>query len=140
MKRLILAFTIILFSISGFSQMGMDMSGSGSKKNLSMFMGYLSDVKCAESNNGISADGFNLKLNPEKHTVKCMKMPPCAMSGYGMFIKGNDGKYSFYRFDKKGAEMSKELLKKTKKKDNVSIHVMGVLKDNIIHVDTLQEM
>jgi len=140
MKRLIFIFTVLLFSVSLFAQMGMDMSGSSMKMNNTMFMGYLSDVKCAESNNGVTSDGINLKLHPEKHTVACMKMAPCAMSGYGLFIKGSDGTYSFYRFDKKGTDMAKNLLKKTKKKEGISVHITGEMKNNIINVATIQEM
>ena len=140
MKKIILIFIFFLFSISGFTQMNMDMSGSAMKTDISMFIGYLSDVRCAESNNGVTADGINLKLHPEKHTVECMKMLPCAMSGYGIFVKESNGAYSFYRFDKKGIEYSKNLLKKTKKKDGISIHVTGEKRDNIIYVETIQEM
>lgn len=140
MKRVFLVFTILFVTSYGFTQMGMNMSGSSMKTNSSMFMGYLSDVRCAESNNGVTSDGINLKLHPEKHTVACMKTAPCAMSGYGMFIKGNDGAYTFHRFDKNGINLSKELLKKTTKKDGISVHVTGVMKDNIIYVESIQEM
>jgi len=138
MKRVIL--TMLFVPVLAFAQMGMDMSGSAMKGSSSMFMGYLSDVRCAESNNGVTSDGINLKLHPEKHTVACMKMAPCAMSGYGLFVKGSDGVYSFHRFDKKGIELSKDLLKKTKKKEGVSVHVTGEMKNNIIYVQTIQEM
>ncbi len=140
MKKIILIFTIIIISGFGYSLTGMDMSGSSMKTNSAMFMGYLSDVMSAESNNGVTADGIDLKKNPEKLTVVKMKTLPSAMSGYGLFEKGSDGKYSFHRFDKKGTDLSKDLLKKTDKKNGISVHVTGELKGNIIYVESIQEM
>jgi len=140
MKRAVLFFSAIFFSLSVFSLTGMDMPDPGTKTNSAMFTGYLSDVRCAESNNGVTSDGIDLKLHPEKHTVACMKTLPCAMSGYGLFIKGDNGSYSFYRFDKKGINLSKDLLKKTARKSGIFVHVTGELKDNIIYVESIREM
>ena len=133
MKRVISA--IIFTALVGLSLYGMEMSGSSS-----MFMGYLSDVMSAEYNNGVRSDGVNLKLNPEKQTVKLMQQLPNSMSGYGIFIKNADNTYSFHRFDKNGTNLSKDLLKKTGKKAGITIHVMGKMKENIIYVESIQEM
>ncbi len=140
MKRLILILTIFIVSGLGFSLSAMDMSGSSMKMNSAMFMGYLSDVMSAETNKGVTVDKIDLKLHPEKLAVAKMKTPPSALSGYGIFVKGTDGKYLFHRFDKKGTDLSKELLKKTSRKEGMSVHVMGELKDNIIYVESIQEM
>lgn len=133
MKRVIAA--VIFTALFGFGLYGMEMAGSSS-----MFMGYLSDVMSAEYNNGVRSDGVNLKLNPEKQTVKLMQQLPNSMSGYGIFIKNADNTYSFHRFDKKGTNLSKDLLKKTGKKAGITIHVMGKMKENILYVESIQEM
>ena len=101
-------------------------------------VGFLADVRCG--NNGESAGGFNLITNPEKHTVVCMKMRPCKASGYGLYIKdGESGKYVFYKFDEKGTELSKGLLKNTKKADNMLIKVKGTLDKDTIVVENIIE-
>jgi hypothetical protein len=140
MKKVILFFIVVMVTAFVFNLTGMDMPGTSVNKNTAMYMGYLSDIMSAETNNGIRRDGVNLKLHPEKHTVELMQSLPSALSGYGLFVKGSDGVYSFYRFDKKGTNLSKDLLKKTKKKSGISVNVTGELKDNIIYVDSIQEI
>ena len=105
----------------------------------SVVMGYLSDVKCATSPNGVSADGANLAVSPEKHTAACMKMASCEASGYGVFVKGTNGKYEFMKFDKKGSDLAKAYLKKTRKKDGLIIDVTGKMEGNIFKVEKLTE-
>jgi len=99
--------------------------------------GYLSDVMCAK--NGESGGGFDLLKSPEKHTVACMKMPPCVKSGYGIFMKDGAGRYAFFKFDAKGTELAKGLLDKTKKDDNVGIKVTGKLVGDTFMVESLME-
>jgi len=140
MKKVILIFILIFVSAFGFKLMGKDNSDSAAKSNSTMFTGYLSDIMCAELNNGVRTDGVNLKLHPEKHTVAWMKTLPSAMSGYGLFIKGNDNSYLFYRFDKKGTKLSKDLLKQTKKKEGITVKVTGEIKNNILCVESIQEI
>ncbi|MBF0526678.1 MAG: hypothetical protein HQK56_16460 [Deltaproteobacteria bacterium] len=90
------------------------------------FKGYLSDVMCASA--GKDPSGNNLLKNPEKHTVACMKMASCIASGYGMFIKNDQGNYVFHKFDQKGSDMAKtKILDVTKKTDNILIEVKGKL-------------
>lgn len=101
-------------------------------------VGFLADVRCGI--NGESAGGYNLITNPEKHTIVCMKMKPCKASGYGLFIKdGESGKYVFYKFNEKGTELSKGLLKNTKKADNMLIKVKGTLDEDTIIVEDIIE-
>lgn len=104
-----------------------------------MVMGYLSDVKCATSPNGISADGFDLSANPEKHTTACLKMKSCEASGYGIFLKSPNGKYTFTKFDSKGNDLAKAYLKKTKRKDGLIIDVMGKLEKSVLKVESIKE-
>ena len=102
------------------------------------YVGYLSDVMCASK--GIAGDGTNLHKNPKKHTVACMKMPDCASSGYGVFIKDKEaGKYIFYRFHEKGNDIAKKLLETTKKTDTIKIKVKGTMIKDIIMVESIVE-
>ncbi len=99
--------------------------------------GYLSDVMCAK--NGESGGGFNLLTNPEKHTVMCMKMPPCVKSGYGIFMKDGLGRYAFFKLDGKGSALAKGLLDKTQKDDNMSVKVTGKLVGDTFLVESIVE-
>jgi len=102
------------------------------------YVGYLSDVMCASK--GIAGDGTNLQKSPKKHTVACMKMPDCASSGYGVFIKDKEtGKYIFYKFDKKGNDIANKLLETTKKTDNMKIKVKGTMIKDFIMVESIVE-
>jgi len=139
MKMIIIFFTFFFVSAYGFTLSAAENSESVSKNNLTQYSGYLSDVMSAELNNGKTADGLDLHTNPEKHKVVNMKSLPSAMSGYGLFIKGSDGKFSFFRFDKRGIDLAKNLLKKTKKTNSVSVNVRGELKDNILYVESIAE-
>jgi len=125
----------VVWVVLVFLVMGLVYSQSASTKT---FEGYISDVLCG--NKGVDASGNNLKMNPEKHAVSCLKMEPCVASGYGIFVKGKEGAYTFYKFDKAGSDLAyKEIIQKTKKTDDVLIEVTGELKDGVITVKSITE-
>lgn len=104
------------------------------------FKGYLSDVHCANLGKS-EMGGYDLTMYPEKHMLECMKAEPCMASGYGIFIKGKDGKYVFHKFDKAGSDMAlKNIIEKTKKTDDIAIKVKGhLMKDGSIMVKNIEE-
>lgn len=99
--------------------------------------GYLADVLCA--NRGTALDGTDMRKHPEKHTVGCLKEPPCVASGFGVLTKAKDETYTFHKFDKKGNELALELINKTKKADHVSVEVTGQMQDGVIKVNSIVE-
>ncbi len=101
------------------------------------YEGYLADVLCATR--GTALDGADMTKHPEKHTVACLKEPPCVASGFGVLVKGKDDAYAFHKFDKKGSELAMQLINKTAKKDALSVEVTGQMKDGIINVDNIVE-
>jgi hypothetical protein len=103
-----------------------------------IFETYLMDVDCAKK--AITDDGTNLKTDPSKHTVACLKKPSCMASGYGVIIRDKEtGSYTFYKFDEKGDEIAKKLLETTKKTDNMHIKVKGTIdKGMIIKVKSIE--
>jgi len=101
------------------------------------YYGILADVLCATR--GTALDGADMMKHPEKHTVACLKEPPCVASGYGILTKGQDESYTFHKFDKKGNELASELIKKTPKKDQLWVDVTGQTKDGILSVDHIAE-
>jgi hypothetical protein len=101
------------------------------------YEGYLADVLCATR--GTALDGADMMKHPEKHSVACLKEPPCVASGFGVFVKGKDETYAFHKFDKKGNELAVQLINKTAKKDGVLVEVTGQLTDGIINVQNIAE-
>ena len=101
------------------------------------YEGYLADVLCAER--GTALDGADMTKHPEKHSVACLKEPPCMASGFGILIKNKDAGYTFHKFDQKGNQLVKDLLAKTKKIDNMTVAVMGQIKDGIVGVSSISE-
>ncbi len=104
-----------------------------------VYNGYLSDTLCYTNKDSIAFDGANMKTNPEKHTVVCLKNKSCAASGYGLLIKNDSGTYDFTKFDNNGNKQIKALLKSTKRTDNYYIQVKGVMAKNIIRVVKISE-
>lgn len=101
------------------------------------YEGYLADALCAGK--GTALDGADMVMHPEKHSVACLKEPPCLASGYGVSIKGKDDKYIFHKFDKKGDELAQQLIGKTKKTDGLRVEVTGQMKDKVINVTDIVE-
>jgi hypothetical protein len=111
---------------------------AGGMKNTT-YKGWLVDQLCAGSPNGIAADGVDLKVNPEQHSVKCALMPPCIASGYGIYVREDDGSYEYYKFDKKGSSLAENYLKKETANDHIGVQVTGTLSGGTIKVKTLSE-
>ena len=101
------------------------------------YEGYLADVLCATR--GTALDGADMLRHPEKHSVACLKEPPCVASGFGILTKGTGDTFTFHKFDQKGNELALELIKKTQKKDSFSVEVTGQMKDGIINVTGIVE-
>jgi hypothetical protein len=67
-------------------------------------------------------------------------MPGCAASGFGIFMKTQDGPYTYYKFDKKGSDIAfKDIVSKTTKKDHLLVDVTGKLQNQTITVDRIVE-
>ena len=110
------------------------------------FTGYLSDVLCGSTGylDGYKGnEKFNLSVSPEKNNVMCLVMDNCKATGYGMFIKQKNGKYKFYKFDKKGSDMAlKEILLPIKNQMEPApyIEVKGSMKGNLITVTSIKKL
>jgi hypothetical protein len=122
---------ITLFFILFFQVVALAESG--------VFEKYLMDVDCA--NKIIADNGTNLRINPENHTVACLKKPTCMASGYGVIIRNKEtGKYNFYKFDEKGDEIARKLLQTTNKTDKIQIKVRGTIENSmVIKVKSIEE-
>ncbi len=89
---------------------------------------------------GEAEDGVNVLKHPEKHTVNCLRMYTCVKSGFGVFIKNNDGSFAYYKFNNKGSDLAyKNVVAKTAKADNLLVEVTGIIENNTISVSSITE-
>ncbi len=91
------------------------------------FKGILVDQMCAKHH---ASEGL---AYAKAHTRKCGLMPPCVQSGYGIFTP--DGKY--VTFDAAGNKKAEEALRKTDKKDDMQVKVIGRQHGDTIRVASL---
>ncbi len=135
MKKVYLLIFLLGISVSGFSA-----------EKMQTFTGYLSDVLCGSTGylDGYKGnEKFNLTVNPEKNNVMCQTMENCKATGYGIFIKQKNGKYKFYKFDKKGSDMAyNEILAKITNNMEPApmIEVKGVMKGDTITVTSIKRL
>jgi len=69
-----------------------------------------------------------------EHTRECALLPDCQKSGYGVFTA--DGK--FLTFDVRGNGRAQQLVRTTKKKDNLKVEVTGQIQGESITVTKLK--
>jgi hypothetical protein len=138
-RKLVLGLIFILLAVlSGYIVYQTSPAGAGQISRV--YSGYLVCQSCAAGIHGMAADGANVLKNPELHTVSCLKMPGCAASGFGIFMKTQDGPYTYYKFDKKGSDIAfKDIVSKTTKKDHLLVDVTGKLQNQTITVDRIVE-
>ena len=142
MKRKIvlsLAFLLLAFG-SCFVVYQFKISQTGAGQNTGVYNGYLTCQSCAQVKNGMAMDGVNISDHPENHTVHCLKMPACVASGYGVFMRSANNRYTFYPFDRKGSEQSyQQIVSKSLKKDHLLVTVTGKIQNGILVVNTIRE-
>ena len=118
-------------------------SNTSSKETV--YRGYVIDQTCGLPDKDAMEMGdgngkIDLTKNPEKHTNACNLMPDCSKNGLGISIKQVDGNYKYFKFDKDGSNLAKkEIVDKTKKKDNISVEVKGIINKDTIKITTISE-
>ena len=95
--------------------------------NYEVFSGILIDDDCSDFE------------SPPEHDLPCMLMDSCRASGYGIDIQLEDGSWKFYMFDEKGQELSWDYLTHTKRMNKLYVTVTGILENDIIYVEKLEE-
>jgi hypothetical protein len=104
------------------------------------YSGVMVDNLCISKGKGF--DGVDLSgdsAQPAKHSVKCLKMPPCTSSGFSIYVEKSSGGFDIYKLDKKGNDLAAKLLKNTKKTDNYVVSVTGSLSGDVLTVDSIKE-
>jgi hypothetical protein len=103
------------------------------------YTGYLLCQNCGLKGT-CQEDNIDLTEHPELHMLKCMKTPVCILSGFGLAILQDGGKYKFYCFDENGCELAlQNIVYVTKKEDNLLVEVRGKMEGDTIAVTSIQE-
>ena len=89
--------------------------------------GYLVDIACA-TDEGQRPD-FGIK-----HSKKCLQMPECASSGYGVLTE--DKKVIF--FDKDGSEKARKFIDSVTKSNDIKVTVTGTLQRDHMTVSQIE--
>jgi len=92
-----------------------------------------------KENEKLAADGVDLKVNPELHSLQCALMPPCVASGYGIYIENESGTYDYIKLNKNGSQLAEEYLRNISKENRIAVEVTGIKRGETIRVKTLSE-
>ena len=87
----------------------------------------LIDISCATERAG---DLDTLRI---KHTRKCLQMPECEKSGFGLLTSDN----KVIRFDAAGNEKAKALIASTQQEKELQVKVSGRLEGDLLTVKKL---
>ncbi|HEY6971183.1 MAG TPA: hypothetical protein VJA94_18380 [Candidatus Angelobacter sp.] len=90
--------------------------------------GYLIDLACARERKDDEPD-----LGP-KHTKKCMQMPACDRSGFGLLTDAND----LLPFDENGNIRVRALLQQTNQTGHLRVVVQGTKTNDVLQVTKIQ--
>ena len=103
-------------------------AGDGRAAKRTVWTGYLIDVACAIERKDTESD------LGEKHTRKCMEMPPCDRSGFGLLTDDNE----FLPFDENGNRKVRALLQQTKQSDRLRVIVRGTLLKDVLQAQKIE--
>jgi hypothetical protein len=90
--------------------------------------GFLIDLACARERKDKEPS------LGEEHTKKCMQMPACDRSGFGILTDTNQ----LLRFDEDGNRRARKLLERTKREKNLYCVVWGRRSNDILNVSRME--
>ena len=113
-------------------------AGGGADPSHATIQGVLIDEKCSSNAQTriVSEGGVHLEggiVWAYTHERKCALMPECQRSGYGIATHDN----RFLKFDAAGNRKAAEMLRVTKKEDDLEIEVTGDVQGDTIKVVNL---
>jgi hypothetical protein len=110
---------LIIISLCGGTGLGQGARGAGAS-----WTGYLIDLTCARERKSEEKD------LGEKHTRKCMEMPSCDHSGFGLLTDGG----GLLVFDEDGNRKVRTLLKHTEQPSHLRAVVLGARSNDVLKV------
>ena len=114
---------LILFCLAGSSGFG-----KGAKPASPSWTGYLIDLTCARER---KAEEKDLGL---KHTKKCMQMPDCDRSGFGLLTATND----VLIFDEESNQKVRALLQQSTQRADLQVVVQGTKANDTLHIKSIR--
>ena len=90
--------------------------------------GYLIDVACAAERKATETD------LGERHTRKCMEMPACERSGFGLLTDDNQ----FFPFDEDGNRKARALLDHTDQNERLRVVVYGAKFKDVLQAQRIE--
>lgn len=101
--------------------------GKGTRSAAPSWTGYLIDLSCARERQPKETD------LGEKHTKKCMQMPDCDRSGFGLLTD----KSELLVFDEEGNRKVRLLLQQTKQDSHLRAVVRGTKSNDVLKVNRI---
>jgi hypothetical protein len=113
-------------------------AGAATGSSPTKIQGVLIDEKCSSNAQTriVSEGGSHLEggiVWAYTHTRKCALMPECERSGYGLATHDN----RFLKFDAAGNKKAAEMLRASKKEDDLEVEVTGDVQGDNIKVISL---
>jgi hypothetical protein len=103
-------------------------SATAQKATSSRWTGYLLDVACARDRKDKEP------LLGEHHTRKCLQMPACDRSGFGILTDTNE----LLRFDEDGNRRVRRLLRHTRKENKLRCVAWGSRSNDILQLNQIE--
>jgi len=121
---------------------GFALPSSGASAKTATFQGVLIDKECSVRAETRMVSGANPHLEggmlwAYTHDKKCLLMPVCRRSGYGVFTYETN---KFVPFDAAGDQKALALLQTSKKDDDMRVEVAGEMDGDKIKVTSLKLM
>src|SRR5262249_53449144 len=103
-------------------------SPAADKPSTNHWIGYLIDITCArERKDKESSLG-------EDHTKKCLQMPVCDRSGFGILTDANQ----LLRFDEDGNRRARKLLEGTRRENKLRCVAWGRRSNDLLYVSRME--
>lgn len=103
-------------------------AGASKPSGATTWSGYLIDLTCARERKKEETD------LGEKHTRKCMQMPVCDRSGFGLLTDNSE----LLVFDEEGNHKVRRLLEQTKLETHLRATVAGTKSNDVVKVTKIK--
>ena len=130
MRKLPARLLVSLFFLTSFTMLAQDKMDKSSSHTMK---GYLVDNACGTGMAKKAPD--EAMAEAAKHEKSCALKEGCQDSGFGLMSEG-----VFYKFDDNGAKKALALMKKTKKKNEIMVAVVGNHDGDILKVTSIKEV
>jgi hypothetical protein len=125
--KIVLSVIAVLAIIAAIVYFQIDTNNTENTNKTLTYQGYLIDEHCIANKKG------------QEETVKCLQMPVCEKSGYGIAIDTDGEKEKFIKFDENGHKLAKELVDNSSKDKLNKITVKGHYENEKFILEEIKE-